>query len=79
MTKGVNSFLVIYSLYKKQLKQKFTLAPMGVLAPGSAHAIPTAQPLINTSGNFLVHMSGGGDVKLSESFSDQLFRQIREF
>ena len=57
---------------------KFPLAPMGVLAPGSAHARPSARPPIDTSGNFSAHMSGGG-VKLSESFSDQLSRQIREF
>ena len=30
----------------------FPLALMGVLAPGSAHAWPSAQPPINTSGNF---------------------------
>jgi hypothetical protein len=28
---------------------------MGVLAPGSAHARPSAQPPIDMSGNFLVH------------------------
>ena len=67
-------------LTEKQIhktKTKNTLAPMGVLAPGSAHARPSARPPIDTSGNFLAHMSGG--VKLSESFSDQLSRQIREF
>ena len=88
---------------------KFPLAPMGVLAPGSAHARPSARPPIDTIGNFSAHMSGGGNcltvflinflaksenskhffkkktknsgggVKLSESFSDQLSRQIREF
>ena len=57
---------------------KFPLTPMEVLAPGFAHARPSARPPINPSGNFLAHMSGGG-VKLSESFSDQLSRQIREF
>ena len=31
---------------------KFPLAPMGVLAPGSAHARPSAQPPIDVSGNF---------------------------
>ena len=36
------------------------LAPMGVLAPGSAHARPSARPPIDTSGNFWAHMSGGG-------------------
>ena len=59
------------------VKFKFPLAPMGVLAPGSAHARPSARPPIDTSGNFSDHMSGGGE--LSDSFSDQLSRQIREF
>ena len=59
---------------------KFPLAPMGVLAPGSAHTRPSARPPIDTSGFFLAHMSGGGlGGKLSDSFSDQLSRQIREF
>jgi hypothetical protein len=30
---------------------------MGVLAPGSAHARPSAQPPIDVSGNFLAHVS----------------------
>ena len=30
---------------------------MGVLAPGSAHARPSARPPINTSGNFPAHVS----------------------
>ena len=37
--------------------RKFPLAPMGVLAPGSAHTRPSAQPPIHTSGNFQAHMS----------------------
>ena len=41
---------------------------MGVLAPGSAHARPSAQPPIDTSGNFSAHISGGGGGKLSDSF-----------
>ena len=32
---------------------------MGVLAPGSAHARPSARPPIHTSGNFSAHMWGG--------------------
>jgi hypothetical protein len=31
---------------------QFLLAPMGVLAPRSAHAIPSTWPPIDTSGNF---------------------------
>jgi hypothetical protein len=36
---------------------EFPLAPMGVLALGSAHARPSARPPIDTSGNFPAHMS----------------------
>ena len=54
---------------------KIPLAPMGVLAPGSAHARPSARPPIDTR-KFSPHMSGG---ELSDSFSDQLSHQIREF
>ena len=36
--------------------REFPLAPMGVLAPGSAHAWPSARPPIDTSGNFSVHV-----------------------
>ena len=60
-------------------RAQFPLAPMGVLGPGSAQARPSARPPIDTSGNFSAHMSGGSGGKLSDSFSDQLSRQIREF
>ena len=40
----------------KTIKQKFPLAPMGVLAPGSAHARPSARLPINTNGNFPAHV-----------------------
>ena len=35
---------------------QFPLMPMGVLAPMSAHAGPSAQPLIDVSGNFPAHV-----------------------
>ena len=42
----------ILALDLDQAKQyKFPVAPMGVLAPGSAHARPSARPPITTSGN----------------------------
>ena len=41
-------------------RRKFPLAPMGVLAPRSAHAWPCAQPPINTSGNCWAAVSGRG-------------------
>ena len=37
--------------------QQFLLTPMGVLAPGSAHARPSARPPNNMSGNYPAHMS----------------------
>ena len=37
--------------------EEFPLAPMGVLAPGSAHTRPSARPPIDTSGNFPAHVS----------------------
>ena len=44
-------------LFYRNMRQKISLAPMGVLAPVSAHAGPSAQPLIDTTGNFPAHMS----------------------
>ena len=44
-----------------EIQEKFPLAPLGVLAPGSAHARPSARPPIDTSGNFSAHMSGRGE------------------
>ena len=64
---------------QQQEEEKFPLAPMGVLAPGSANTRPSAQPPVDSSGNFSAHVSRGGGVKLSDSFSDQVSRQIREF
>ena len=46
-----------YVLFSKKYTYEFPLAPMGVLAPGSAHARPSARPPIDTSGNFPAHMS----------------------
>jgi hypothetical protein len=40
-------------------RKKLPLAPMGVLAPGSAHARPSAQPPFDTGGNFPPHVSVG--------------------
>ena len=46
-------------------REKFTLAPMGVLAPRSVHARPSAQPPIDASGNFLARMSAGWPSNIS--------------
>ena len=40
-----------------EVHRKFPLAPMGVLAPVSADAGPSAQPPIGTSGNFPARVS----------------------
>ena len=40
-----------------QISENIPLAPMGVLAPVSAHAGPSAQPPIVTSGNFPARVS----------------------
>ena len=50
--KFVKSCLKYSNIYKK-----YPLVPMGVLAPGSAHARLSAQPPIDTSGNFSAHVS----------------------
>ena len=44
-----------YPKAKKRLK--IPLTPMGVLAPGSAHARLSAQPPIDTIGNFSAYLS----------------------
>ena len=44
---------------------------MGVLAPGSAHARPSARPPIDTSRNFSAHMSWGGG-KIVVDFSREI-------
>ena len=50
------------------LESKFPLAPMGVLAPVSAHVGHSAQPPIDTSGNFLARVSAESiSPKLSHS------------
>ena len=45
--------------------RKFPLAPMEVLAHGSAHATPSARPPIDPSGNFSPHMSAESPQKIS--------------
>ena len=49
---------------KKKIKE-IPLAPMGVLAPGSAHARPSARLTIDTSGNFPAHMSAESPSNIS--------------
>ena len=53
----INNLKVMNSLSVFVSFNKFPLAPMGVLALGSAHAGPSAQPAINTSGYLLVYIS----------------------
>ena len=42
-----------------------SLTSMGVLAPGSVHARPSAQPPIDTSGNFPAHLSAESPPNIS--------------
>ena len=49
---------------------EFPLAPMGVLAPGSAQARPSARPPIDTSGNFPAQMSAESPSNISPNPSE---------
>ena len=49
--------------FRSNNTNKIPLAPMGVLAPGSAHSRPSAQPSIDNRGNFSKQVSGGGGIK----------------
>ena len=70
---GFHDFVEILKLYDKMNENtmlgcdlfQIPLARMGVLAPGSAHARPSAQPPINTSGNFPAHMSAESPSNIS--------------
>ena len=46
-----------HSVVEAAIGVKFPLTPMGVLAPGSARARPSAQPPIDGSGNFPARVS----------------------
>ena len=47
------------------LLRHFFLDRLGVLAPGSADVRPSAQPPIDTSGNFLAHTSAESPSNIS--------------
>ena len=51
-------------------REKFPLAPMEVLARGAAHAIPSVWPPIDTSRNFLPHMSAHSPLNISPNPSE---------
>ena len=53
---------------------KFPLAPMGVLTPGSAHARPSAQPPIYVSRNFPAHMSAESPSNISPNPLEVIFK-----
>ena len=50
----------------RKIRIIFPLTPMGVLAPGSAHGRPSAQPPIDMSGNFPAHVSAESPSKFSK-------------
>ena len=56
--------------FSDYFKIKFPLAPMGVLAPGSAHVRPSARPPIDTSGNFPAHVSAESPSNISPNPSE---------
>ena len=49
------------------------IAPLGVLAPGSAHPRPSAQPPIDTNGIFLAHMSAESLSNISPNPSEVIY------
>ena len=54
---------------------------MGVLAPWSAHARPSAQPPINVSGNFPAHMSAESPLNIFPNTSEvisEVFGTLRQ-
>ena len=57
-------------IFTRVNSSKFPLAPMGVLAPGSAHARPSPRPHIDTSGNFPAHMSAESPSNISPNPSE---------
>ena len=57
---GVKEFKLISVNVDTVIKTEIPLAPTGVLAYGSAHALPSVLPPIDTIGIFLAHMSEGG-------------------
>ena len=50
-------YAVLVTVVRKRKEKKFPLAPLGVLAPVSAHTGHFAQPPIDTSGNFPARVS----------------------
>ena len=61
---GISLILIFHTLYK------FPLAPMGVLAPRSAHGRPSARPPIDLSGNFPAHVSAESPSNISPNNSE---------
>ena len=61
---------IYVSLCEEEKQKQFPLTPMGVLAPGSAHARPFAQPPINVRGNFLAHVSEESPSNISPNPSE---------
>jgi hypothetical protein len=70
---NVDNFKVQFSYKDWQFKGtvfredwQFPLTPMGVVAPGPAHARPSAQPPIDMSGNFPAHVFAESPSKFSK-------------
>ena len=53
--------------------KEFPCMSMGVLAPGSAHVRPSAQPPLDVSGNFLAPVSAESPSKIrDQSFPEEV-------
>ena len=58
-----------FERHSSEKQRKFPLT-MGVLAPGSAHARPSARPPISMSGNLLAHVSAESPSNISPNTSE---------
>ena len=65
-----NKIHIIFKVSMNRGVEKFLLAPMGVLAPVSAHAGPSAQTPIDTSGNFPARVSAESPSNISHNPSE---------
>ena len=77
-TKKPSNCLMLLYLWSSKIHKnwKFPLAPMGVLAPGSEHARPSAQPPIDTGGNFQHTWLGDGLKKANSKHFSILQKQL---
>jgi hypothetical protein len=56
------------------MRHRIPLTPMGVVAPGYAHARPSAQPPIDVSGTFPAHVSAESPSNMSPNPSEVIYK-----